>query len=103
MSGAAALHREDHDTAARDMLADAVAYVRPHLSRGGSAGDRLRTLWAGVKAARDLGAADVVEDEFVGLACDAGLVIDDPARGLFGEKTVRHVIRWAMLGMNPFQ
>lgn len=87
----------------RELLSVAAAYVRPRLMRDGSAGDRLRILWAGVKAARDLGAVDVVEDEFLALARVAGLVIHDPARGQFGEETVRHVIRWAMLGMNPFQ
>ncbi len=86
-----------------DLLSDAVSIVRSRLRRGNSAGDRLRTLWAGATAAGDLGAPDVVENEFLQLARDAGLVIEDPAHGLFGEKTVKHVIRWAMLGMNPFQ
>ena len=58
------LVRQDADVS-HDVLSDAVSYVRPRLMRSNSAGDRLRTLWAAVKASRDLGAVDIVEVEFL--------------------------------------
>jgi hypothetical protein len=106
MSGAAgcaagACVGADHrcDAAMNDMLSEAVAYVRPHMERG-TVSDKLRTLWAGVAAARDLGAADVVEDEFLTLARNTGLAAD---LGSHADAGLRHVIHWAMLGQNPFQ
>jgi hypothetical protein len=81
-------------------LTDAVAYVRPRLTRANPICDRLRALWAAVAAARDLGASDVVEDKFFQSASDIGLVAD---LGRHADTDLRHVIRWAMLGMNPFQ
>src|SRR5262249_24134028 len=85
---------------AMDLLAGVTAYVRPRLKRGNTIGDRLRTLWAAVVAARDLAACDVVEDEFLRLASDTGLMAD---LGRHADTDVRHVMRWAMIGMNPFQ
>jgi hypothetical protein len=83
-----------------DLLTEAIAYVRPRLERADTIGKRLRTLWAGVVAACDLGASAVVEDKFLKLARDAGLAAD---LGAHADADLRHVIRWAMLGMNPFQ
>ena len=83
-----------------DMLAEAVTYVRPRLEAESRIGDRLRVLWAGVAAARDLAVADVIEAEFLLLARDTRLAAD---LGRHAEADIRHVIRWAMLGMNPFQ
>jgi hypothetical protein len=85
--------------AAADMLAEAIAYVRPRLLSGG-AGERVRTLWAGVAAARGLAATDVIETEFLALARDTGLATQ---LGRHADSDLRHVIRWAMIGMNPFQ
>ena len=83
-----------------DLLAEAVAYVRPRLEGANPICDRLRTLWAAVVAARDLGASDVVEDEFFKLARDTGLAVD---LGRHADADLRHVIRWAILSLNPFQ
>jgi len=83
-----------------DLLSEAIAYVRPRLEDANPIGDRLRTLWAAAVAARDMGASDMVEDEFVKLACDTGLAAD---LGRHADADLRHVIRWAMLSMNPFQ
>jgi hypothetical protein len=88
------------DVPATDMLAEAIAYVRPRLEGANPISDRLRTLWAGVAAARDLAAADVIEAEFLLLARDTRLAAD---LGCHAETDIRHVIRWAMLDMNPFQ
>jgi hypothetical protein len=81
----------------RDLLSEAVVYVHPRLIRAESVGDRLRMLWAGVIAARELAAADVVEREFFQLAHDTGLAT---GLGHHADADLRHVIRWAMLGMN---
>jgi hypothetical protein len=83
-----------------DLLTQAADYVRPLLDRSNPIGDRLCTLWAAVVTARDLGASDVVEVEFLQLARDTGLVADLGSRG---DADLRHVIRWAMLDQNPFQ
>ena len=91
--------RELNFAPAADMLAEAIAYVRPHLTRG-DISERLRCLWAGAKAASDLGGADVVEDEFLTLARDCGLVAE---LGCNADADLRHVIHSALLGWNPFQ
>jgi hypothetical protein len=83
-----------------DLLTQATAYVTRHLDRSLSVSDRLRNLWAAVVASRDLGAADVVEDEFLRLARDAGLAAD---LGHPAAEDLRHVIRWGILDQNPFQ
>jgi hypothetical protein len=83
-----------------DLLAQAADHIRPYLDRTKPVGERLRTLWAGVVAARDLGASDAVEEEFFQLAQEAGLVAD---LGYHALADLRHVIRWALLDQNPFQ
>jgi hypothetical protein len=83
-----------------DLLTEAVAYVRPRLEASNPVSDRLRVLWAAVAAARDLGSGDVVEATFFELARDTGLTAD---LGWHANANLVHVIRWAMLGMNPFQ
>ena len=83
-----------------DPLTQATAYVRPLLDRSYPVGERLRTFWAAVVAARDIGASDVVEAEFLQLARDVGLFAD---LGRHAAADLRHVIRWAMLNQNPFQ
>ncbi len=83
-----------------DLLTRAVDYVRPHLDRSNPIGERIQALWAAVVSARDYGASDVVEEEFLRLARDKGLYVD---LGRHADATLRHVIHWAMLNRNPFQ
>ena len=83
----------------RDLLGQATKYVRRQLDPSLPAGQRIRLLWVGVVAARDLAADDVLELEFPHLASDCGLTAD---LGRHGKEDVRHVIRWALLGRNPF-
>jgi hypothetical protein len=83
-----------------DLIARAANTVRPLLDPAYPIGERLRTLWAAVVAARDLGATDVVEETFLRLAREGGLYRDLGPRA---EADLRHVIRWAMLDQNPFQ
>jgi hypothetical protein len=82
------------------LIDQAIGYVRPHLDCSIPVSDRIRNLYAAVVAARDLGASDVIEDEFMRLAGETGLARD---LGRHADETLRHVIRWAMLGRNPFQ
>jgi hypothetical protein len=82
-----------------DLLARAVEHVRPYLDPALPIGERIRNLWAGVVASRDLAAADVIEAEFLPLAREVGLVGE---LGRHAEQDIRHVIRWAMLNQNPF-
>jgi hypothetical protein len=83
-----------------DLLSEAANCVRPLLDPSYPIGERLRTLWAAVVAARDLGASDIVEETFLRLARDGGLYAD---LGHRADADLRHVIRWAMLDQNPFQ
>jgi hypothetical protein len=82
------------------LLSEATNYVRPLLDRSSPLGERLQTLWAAVVAARNVGASDVVEREFLQLARDVGLFAD---LGRHAAADLRHVIRWAMLNQCPFQ
>jgi hypothetical protein len=94
-----------------DLLTQAIEQVRPLLATGSSK-QRTHILWAAVKAARDLGASDVVADEFMALAVEVNLF---DRRGRWtgtdvrecirrhGAEHIRHVIAWALRGMNPFE
>jgi hypothetical protein len=82
-----------------DLLAQAVAQVRPLLDEALPIGQRARSFWAGVNAARDLGAIDVIEEEFTELALETRLMRD---LGYHGRADVAHLIRWALLDRNPF-
>jgi hypothetical protein len=82
-----------------DLLAQAVDQVRQRLDRSQAIGKRIRVFWAGVVAARDFGAADVVADEFEQLARDTGLTA---SLGYHGEEDIKHLIRWALVDQNPF-
>jgi len=88
-----------------DLLTEAVARVRPLLARQHPLKVRVRVLWAAAKNACELAASDVVAAEFFRLANDSGLTADlnDSARHLSGQETIRHVLDWACRGMNPFE
>ena len=59
----------------------------------------LEIFWAGVIAARDLAAVDVIEQEFTDLAQGTGLIAD---LGPSGKMDAAHLIRWALIDQNPF-
>jgi hypothetical protein len=82
-----------------DFLAQATTHLRGRLDRSRSAGERIRTLWAAVVAARDLASHDIVEAEFMAVALDTGLARD---LGRRADEDLRHVIRWALHDRNPF-
>jgi hypothetical protein len=85
---------------ATDLVTRAIDYVRPHLDRTNPVGERVQTLWAAVVAARNFGANDVIESEFLQLAHDTGLLGD---LGRHADADLRHVVRWAIRNQNPFR
>jgi hypothetical protein len=93
-----------------DLLTQAIGRVRPMLATG-TTKQRLHVLWAAAKAARDLGASDVVADAFEGLAVEVSLIdhhgrwtgADVRAIRRYAADDIRHVISWAVRGMNPFE
>jgi len=82
-----------------DMLTIAVTKVRPYLNRSIPVTQRIRTLWAGVVAARRLGADDVITEAFTDLAIASGLAAD---LGHHADEDLEHVIRWGLLNRDPF-
>jgi hypothetical protein len=90
-----------------DLLTDAIERVRTDLNRARSRPERARTLWAGVLASRNLGAQDVIEREFWGLAFSTGLIWNQASRSRsrvlpHSFETVSHLIRWGLLARDPF-
>jgi hypothetical protein len=55
-----------------------------------------RIFWAGVAASRNLGASDVIAEDFLALATECGLVAE------LGAATVAHLIHWGLLDRYPF-
>ena len=82
-----------------DLLANAIEFTRCELDRAKPITARVRIFWAAVVAARNLGATDVVRDEFLLLAADVGLFAD---LGQHADQTIEHLIRWGLFARNPF-
>jgi hypothetical protein len=99
-------------------LDQAIARVRPML-HGKKGKDftseilahRTIILWAAAKAARHLGASDVVHDSFMQLATEIGLInvrgywLGADVRACirqYGAQDMTHCINWALQGRNPF-
>ena len=96
-----------------DLLGQAIACIRPLLmDENRTTKERIHILWAAAKNSRDLGASDVVHDEFMQVAVAVNL-IDKHGRWAdadvrerlrrFGRDDVSHVVQWAMRGVNPFE
>jgi hypothetical protein len=96
-----------------DLLRLAIERVRPLLAdTKRPTKERVRILWSAVKHSRDLAASDVVADDFARLAVEVGLI---DAKGWwtgedvredrrqYGREDIDHVIRWGLLGLNPFE
>lgn len=83
-----------------DLVTQAADCVRPHLDRCKPIGERVKLLWAAVVAARDFGASDVIEKEFLQLAHETGVFAD---LGRHADADLQHVIRWAFRDLNPFR
>jgi hypothetical protein len=86
--------------------------TRPMLAETRPTKERIHILWAAAKAARKLGAEDVVRDAFMVLAIETNLInerdywtgndVRDYVRR-HGAEDVEHVITWALRGWNPFE
>ena len=92
-------------TPACDLLTQAIALVRPQLERSKPLKERVEIYWAAIAAAIELAAVDVLRDEFLPLAEQTGLAADLKQHADFyhSDKTLEHVIRWALLRRNPFR
>jgi hypothetical protein len=96
-----------------DLLARAVGRAAPLIADATKpTKERIRFLWAAVKAARGLAASDVLHDTFTVLATGTGLIDangcwtgNDVAehRRHYGRQDVAHIITWALRGLNPFE
>ena len=95
------------------LLERAIERVRPMLmDENKTTKERTRILWAAVKRSCNLGAWDVVQDEFMNRAVDVNLIdqqgrwvgadVRDSVRRHGGED-VLHAIYWALRGANPFE
>jgi hypothetical protein len=87
-------------SAPSDLLSQVIDELRPHLARNMLVRERLVTFWSFVVESRNLGATDVVQDDFRGVAHDCGLVAD---LGRNGAEFVEHVLQWGLRGFNPFE
>jgi hypothetical protein len=88
-----------------DLLTQVIERVRPELNFQEPLKARVRVLWAAAKNARGFAASNVLAAEYFRLGRETGLIVDldDPVRRLSGEETVRHVVSWALRGMNSFE
>jgi hypothetical protein len=80
----------------RDLLAQAVERTRRMLADAPS-NERVVVLWAAARAARHLGATDVVARAFVELAVEVNLI------DRHGRADIEHIVAWAVRGLNPFE
>jgi hypothetical protein len=97
--------------AAVDLIADAIARARPMLLTGPTKA-RIRILWSAARAARGLGAEDVVRNAFMTLAVEVGLIDrcgwwtgKDVRADLrrHGRQDIAHVLHMAARNRNPFE
>jgi hypothetical protein len=85
-----------------EMLAEAIEVVRTELMEADRLAQRVRIFCLGLEAGRDLGASDVVHDEFVLLAADVGLLHQfvaeqPPCSYAAAAETINHLIRFTFL------
>lgn len=85
-----------------DLLAEAIEVVRTELMVADRLAQRVRVFCLGLEACRDLGASDVVRDEFVLLAAEAGLldqIVAEQAPYSYAAaaETINHLIRFTFL------
>jgi hypothetical protein len=96
-----------------DFLQQVIDNARPQVAdESAPTKERMQALWAYAKHSRGLAASDVLLDVFMQLAINAKLI---DANGWWlpgdvrvsirrhGREDIDHVIRWALLGQNPFE
>jgi hypothetical protein len=95
-------HRDNGDAGAAmiALLTKVVDQLRPLLARDIPVRERIVDCWSVIVESRDLGASDVVEDDFRRAAAETGLIAD---LGRHGHEDFEHVLRAGMRGWNPFE
>ena len=76
------------------------ARLKSHLAQDKPIKHRLRVLWAAAKVVRGVVRHDIAAAQFCRLAQACGIT---SALGLHGREDVRHVVDWALRGLNPFE
>jgi hypothetical protein len=74
--------------------------LRPLLAHNVSVRQRIVEIWSVIVASRDLGASDIVADDFRRVAEESRLIAD---LGRHGRQDFEHVLRSGMCGWNPFE
>ena len=80
-------------------LEQVIDRLRPQLARNIPVQERIVNMWAVIVECRELGASDVVADEFRCVAVATGLVAD---LGRHGREDFEHVLRAGLRAWNPF-
>lgn len=83
-----------------DILTQVIDRLRPLLAHDTPIRERLVDIWAVIVESRDLGASDVVADDFRRVAEETRLIAD---LGRHGRDDFEQVLRWGMRGWNPFE
>jgi hypothetical protein len=82
------------------LLTQVISQLPPMLARDIPIRERIVIIWAVIVESRDLGASDVVEDDFRCIAAETQLIAD---LGRHGHEDFEHVLRAGMRGWNPFE
>jgi hypothetical protein len=90
----------DNTRAEANLVIEITAHLSRKLHRELPAAARLKILWAHAEAVKDAAPKQQIQQAFLNLAGQCGLIGD---LGYHGRADVRHVLGWALLGRNPFE
>jgi hypothetical protein len=82
------------------LLTQVIDRLRPLLARDIAVRERIVDIWSVIVESRDLGASDVVADDFRRVAAETRLIAD---LGRHGHEDFEHVLRAGLRGWNPFE
>jgi len=82
-----------------DIVFEITTHLASELRRDIPVAIRIKTFWAWAEALRYVAPQEQIKQQFTALAKQSGLIID---LGHHGEEDVRHVLDWALRGLNPF-
>jgi hypothetical protein len=91
-----------------DVLTRVLARLADETQRAKPVSERIRGFWTVVMAARHTLDHEIIEPEFMRFARESRLIADldrhgrEHGRGQYGDEDVRHVLRWGLLGRDPF-
>lgn len=84
-------------------LTQGIERIRSELDRDKPITQRCLAFWVAITVGRELAASDVVREQFRKLAVDSGLQADLNRHPPYdGEATIKHLIKWGLLGRDPF-